>query len=176
MLQSRLLHRLDAGDRALYLRWAIGQSASAATLFFWTALTHAGGIAACIAFALVPLVLAGAPFRIAAVQAAWSLALSSLFVQVIKRNAVRPRPTEQGARNAHARLPDRFSFPSGHATGVMSVAFIHAATFHSLAWPMLALAAMVGWSRVRLGVHYPGDVVVGQLIGIGTGLLVRALW
>ena len=77
---------------------------------------------------------------------------------------------------AHVGSPDRFSFPSGHAASVMSVAFIHAATFHSLAVPMLVLAALVGFSRVRLGVHYPGDVLVGQLIAIATGVAVRALW
>ena len=31
------------------------------------------------------------------------------------------------------------------------------------------LAAAVAYSRVHNGVHYPGDVVVGALIGAGTG-------
>jgi undecaprenyl-diphosphatase len=73
-------------------------------------------------------------------------------------------------------VPDRFSFPSGHSAAVMSVAFIHAANFHSLAVLMIVLATLVGFSRVKLGVHYPGDVLVGQLIAILTGVAVRALW
>ncbi|MBI1808724.1 MAG: phosphatase PAP2 family protein [Gemmatimonadetes bacterium] len=176
MLDRPLIHRLDDRDRALYTRWVIRESASQATLWFWTALTHAGGLTASIAFALIPLVLAEGPFKVVAVQAAWSLAISHLVVQLIKRNVVRARPTERLNFNAHVALPDRFSFPSGHATSVMSVAFIHAANFHSLALPMLAFAGLVGFSRVRLGAHYPGDVIVGQLIAITTGIVVRAFW
>ncbi len=40
---------------------------------------------------------------------------------------------------------------------------------------MRFLAAAVGYSRVHTGVHYPGDVVVGSLIGEGTGQAVAGL-
>jgi len=175
-MQGSLIHRLDEGDRALYLRWVLDESSSPASLLIWTALTHVGGVWASVIFALVPLVLAEGQLKLAAVQAAWALTLSHLIVQVLKRRVERERPTERIRVHAHVKLPDRFSFPSGHATAVMSVAFIHAATFHSLEWPLLALAVLVGLSRVRLGVHYPGDVLVGQVIAIATGVAVRVLW
>jgi undecaprenyl-diphosphatase len=34
------------------------------------------------------------------------------------------------------------------------------------------LAALVGYSRIHTGVHYPGDVVIGSLIGATIGQMV----
>jgi undecaprenyl-diphosphatase len=65
-------------------------------------------------------------------------------------------------------VPDRFSFPSGHACAAMSVAIGFAVAFPALAAPLLVLAWLVGFSRVVLGVHYPGDVLVGQAIALIT--------
>jgi undecaprenyl-diphosphatase len=43
-----------------------------------------------------------------------------------------------------------------------------------LALPLVALATLVGFSRVCLGVHYPSDVLAGQTIAIVTDLVVFA--
>ena len=169
------LSRLDHRDGALYVRWAIGDSPTSATLFLWRSLTFVGG-GGVIAFALAPLALAEGPSREAAVHAVLALTIAQCLVQVIKRAVARTRPSEARGIPAFAALPDRFSFPSGHAASVMAVAFAHAATFRSLAIPLLALAILVGASRVRLRVHYPGDVLVGQAIGIVSGVAARALW
>ncbi|WP_118975150.1 phosphatase PAP2 family protein [Taibaiella koreensis] len=65
------------------------------------------------------------------------------------------------------------SFPSGHTT----LAFATATTL-SLQYkkwyvtvPAFAWAASVGYSRMRLGRHYPTDVAAGALVGIGSGYL-----
>jgi len=176
MLNTPFIDRLDERDRALYLRWVIAESSSAFTKFFWTTVTHLGDSWVVIVFALAPLLLAEPSRHVAAAQAGWALLISHLTVQVIKRNIVRARPTAGGQVNAWVAVPDRFSFPSGHSTAVMAVAFMHAASFPSLGWPMLGLAALVGLSRVRLGVHYPGDVVAGHLIAIATGVIVLTAW
>lgn len=69
----------------------------------------------------------------------------------------------------HASLihaPDRFSFPSGHTAASLSIALCLAPILHaSLAAAVLLLAALVGLSRCYLGVHYPGDVFMGWLLG-----------
>lgn len=60
-----------------------------------------------------------------------------------------------------------FSFPSGHAMGSATLAWVLILlSWHSqLRWPVTVLAAAfvvaVGFSRVYLGVHYPSDIVAG---------------
>lgn len=98
---------------------------------------------------------------------AFSLAFSFLLSQVLKRSFSRTRPDLPVSISSLIQAPDRFSFPSGHATAALSIALPVAL---SLAPPLglliLILGLTVGLTRCYLGVHYPGDVVAGWSLAV----------
>jgi undecaprenyl-diphosphatase len=173
-MAAPLLDRLGAQDRALMLRCAIPPSAGGASRAAWTAVTHAGGTGPSLLAAAAPS-LACCDLRRASLLALVTLAVSHLVVQLVKRTVARGRPSAGEVCAALVREPDRFSFPSGHAAAGMAIAVSYGLVFPVWAGPLLLLALVIGFSRVRLGVHYPSDVLVGQLISVATGLGVWAL-
>jgi undecaprenyl-diphosphatase len=173
-MSATLLVRLNARDRALMRRCAMAASASRRSRLAWTAVTRLGGTGPAVAVAAAPW------FQCCALHAASQLALttlvaSHLVVQLIKRSVVRSRPARAGLPAAMVVEPDRFSFPSGHAAAAMSVALGYGITFPALIAPLVGLALLVGFSRVRVGVHFPGDVLAGELIAVTTAGVVLAL-
>ncbi len=167
-MRSPLLARLDAGDRALFTRLVLGADTASAARTFWCLLTHAGGARGSIALALVPWLAGWVAFPVAW-RALLLLGVSHAVVQLVKRFAVRERPSTRLSIEALIAVPDRFSFPSGHACAAMAIAAAYAWVAPALAVPLLLAALLVGLSRVMLGVHYPGDVAVGQAIAVATG-------
>lgn len=77
------------------------------------------------------------------------------------------------------------SFPSGHAFNAavvyiaMAIAFAALSRRHSVRYTLIGaamvLSALVAWSRVMLGVHFPSDVTAGWLGGAGWAFLAAAL-
>lgn len=108
--------------------------------------------------------------------ALWSLASSQLVVQLIKRRVCRRRPQLPVGLAFLIEPEDRFSFPSGHAAAGLSVALPMALAVGGVfGAAILLLGATVGVSRCYLGVHYPGDVLVGwglASLGFVSALLV----
>jgi undecaprenyl-diphosphatase len=164
-----LFERLDARDRQLFSRWAVFDNAPRAVRAFWMAVTHLGGATVTIAACLVPIILRG-PLANVGSRAIMILVVSHFAVQLVKRTVGRSRPSRAVGYAALIREPDRFSFPSGHAAASMSVAAAYAHAFPQLAPAIVALAVVIGLSRVVLGVHFPGDVLSGQLIAILTAV------
>jgi len=170
-MANPLFAALAARDRALFVRWSLFDGASPQARRAWTALTHLGGVSCSVTAAVLPLAAAGT-VSLAARHALATLVISHLIVQLVKRTVGRPRPSCTGDTRALVREPDRFSFPSGHSAAAMSVAVVYALAFPSLAVALISLALLIGVSRVCLGVHYPGDVLIGQLIAVLTALAI----
>jgi len=173
-MTAPLLVRLSSHDRALMLRCAMRPAAPRASRLGWTAITHLGGTIPSLVAAGLPLLACCELYRAGELAMA-SVVLSHLLVQLVKRTVGRGRPAITCELSAIIREPDRFSFPSGHATASFAVALAYAMVFPSWSGPLLLLAGLVGFSRVRLGVHYPSDVVVGQLLATLTMILVLAV-
>lgn len=174
MIGNALLTRLDARDRALFTRLSIFERASRGARIFWTAVTHLGGVLSSIAAATFPFATQG-PLVPEGRRALAALVISHLIVQLVKRTVGRRRPARVLGDVALVAEPDQFSFPSGHAAAAMSVAIVYSFAFPALASVLIPLAVLVGMSRVCLGVHYPGDVLIGQLIAALTAIPVVLL-
>lgn len=69
------------------------------------------------------------------------------------------------------------SFPSAHASVVFGLATATALTSQKAHWALLAwaAAALVAWSRVYLGLHFPSDVLAGAVVGVASAWLVCRL-
>ncbi len=96
---------------------------------------------------------------------------------VIKPLARRWRPDRAGSALSGARrvrMPESTSFPSGHAASAFAFAYAVGRHLPRLAVPVRLLAGGVAYSRVHTGVHYPGDVVIGSILGAGIAAMVAA--
>jgi undecaprenyl-diphosphatase len=109
---------------------------------------------------------------------ALAAALTNLTLIVMKRTCRRSRPAELGLAIGSPRFApellafDRFSFPSGHSLNAFAATTVLAAHFPLAAPFLLPLAASIAASRVFLGRHFLGDVLVGALIGVAIGATV----
>ena len=65
------------------------------------------------------------------------------------------------------------SFPSGHTSSAFSTATSLSLVYPKwyVITPSFLWACSVGYSRMELGVHYPSDVLVGAVVGVGSAWL-----
>lgn len=139
-------------------------------------LTYAGSFG--LVWLALALVIAGRPWRRPwlPVRVAATVLLAEALQGTLKVLVGRDRPPLANPDpEPLVALAPTYSFPSGHALVAFASATVLAAAVPRLRWPLLGLAALIAWSRVYVGVHYPGDVLAGALLGIALGLLVEAV-
>ncbi len=64
------------------------------------------------------------------------------------------------------------SFPSSHAVNSFAQAVMWSLRYPRIKWGAYSLAALIAFSRISVGVHYPFDVFAGVLFGAIIGLIV----
>jgi membrane-associated phospholipid phosphatase len=176
---GRLLDRLDGWDVAAY-RALAGTSTpmldeplrrlSMAANFSRLSMAAAAALA----------VAGGGRGRRAAVSGLVSVAVASAAVNIgAKLMTRRERPDREGCgviERRHVEMPESTSFPSGHSASAFAFASGVRRQWPAASVPLYLLAAMVAYSRIHTGVHYPGDVLVGSAMGLGAAAVTgRAL-
>ncbi|MGM9868684.1 MAG: phosphatase PAP2 family protein [Sodaliphilus sp.] len=102
---------------------------------------------------------------------------------IIKPLVERLRPTHNPDLQALVHVVNdyrggKYGFVSSHAANMFGIAtFVALVVRNRYTWLcLLSWAAIVSYSRIYLGVHYPGDILGGMLVGIGATWLVAWLW
>lgn len=174
-----LLRRLSALDAKLSARLCLSeQQRQWRHPLFW--LAHVGAhLGDSVLWALVSVLLwrrAGDDPQRQRTLIGWVLSFTGGLVGtlLIKRLIRRPRPG--GGRFLYGPGADLHSFPSGHGAR-SGVILAWADRLQAGSGPFAPLLVLwIGWSRVALGIHYIGDVLVGFVLGLGLARLFRRIF
>jgi membrane-associated phospholipid phosphatase len=172
---AEALRELGAVDRAVYQAVAVTPTPHSDDVF--RQLSNAANYSRlwlCIGAAIA--MLGGRRGRRVALEGVLSISATSATVNLgIKPLAHRRRPERIEPAPFEARfvrMPESTSFPSGHSASAFAFAYTVGRHYPLLAVPIRLLASGVAYSRVHTGVHYPGDVVLGSIVGAGTAAMV----
>lgn len=107
-----------------------------------------------------------------------AIALTIVFADQVGASVIRPlvcrlrpanpeNPLSEFVQVVNEYRGGRYGFPSCHAANTFGLAFFLVYLFRNraLSWFMMAWALLTCYSRSYLGVHYPGDLLVGALLG-----------
>ena len=118
----------------------------------------------------------GRRWKLAAAAGLGSGALAFALNQVVGAfwDRARPYVAHGGVWHPYAQGTDK-SFPSDHASAAFGIAWGVFLVDRVVGSIFLAAAAVISWSRVVVGAHYPSDVGAGVLMGLAAALLLVRL-
>jgi undecaprenyl-diphosphatase len=70
----------------------------------------------------------------------------------------------------------KWSFPSNHAANISAAMIILGIFYRRWRWEFVAITLLVSYSRIYVGVHYPGDVIGGIIWGVFVSLIIFLIW
>lgn len=173
-----VLHQAGAVDRAVYA--TIAKVPTPALDVAMRRLSNSANHSAIWLAVAAALSMTGATGRRAATRGLVAIGFTSAVVNLgVKPLSTRRRPDRAGVGvpgQRHVSMPSSTSFPSGHAASAFAFATAVSRDNPWLAIVIQFLAGGVAYSRIHTGVHYPGDTVVGALIGAGAGQAVSSIF
>ena len=111
--------------------------------------------------------------KLGVLQVLGAMAMAFVLARLGQYLIVRDRPFVVGLGTQWLAHAASHSFPSAHAS--VSCAFAMATALVARRWywalPALAVGALISWSRIYLGLHFPFDVLAGALLGAACGWL-----
>lgn len=119
------------------------------------------------------LLFGGKRGRITAVLLLIATGLTDAFAaQILKPFFERLRPCHELEQlRLLVKCGGKYGFVSNHAANMFASMTVLAIFYSRFRWYFWSIAALVAYSRVYVGVHYPGDVLFGGLLGFGMAYL-----
>ena len=102
----------------------------------------------------------------------------AICAQILKPFFERIRPSHLNIENINLLISKggKWSMPSNHAANMFSLAIVLSYFYKKYKPLLLLLAILISFSRIYVGVHFPGDVIVGGCIGFFISSSLLILW